>query len=154
MSRRWKGPVIKVSNPRFEPGSPEHEKYKEKQRNYYYATADEQRNRARERAHQKRRINQQYVVNYLVSKSCEHCGVSDTRVLSFDHRHDENKFANIADLVSRGAPLNRLIEEIKKCDVLCHNCHMIKTFEHIGGTYHTRVKPCSEEEFQKMIEGL
>ncbi len=154
MSRRWKGPVIKVTNPRFEDGTPEHEEYKEKQKMYYYATADVQRSKARDRAHKKRSLNQQYVVNYLRDKSCSKCGISDKRVLAFDHRDDEHKYANISDLVSRGSPLEKLIKEIEKCDIVCHNCHMIRTFEQIGGTYHSKIKPCTEAEFKKMIEEM
>lgn len=147
MSRRWKGPVLLVTNPRFEPGSPEHEQYKEKQRKYYYDTADEQRSRARKRVQRKRERNQQWIINRIAGESCSDCGQSDTRVLAFDHVGEELKFANISDLVSRGAPLQKLIEEVKKCRLLCHNCHMLKTFEHMGGTYHSKLRPCSEQEF-------
>lgn len=154
MSRRWKGTIVKVTNPRFEEGSTKHLEYKEKQKRYYYDTIDIQRNRARERAAKKRKINQQYVVNYLHGKNCADCGVSDTRILAFDHMEGHEKHANISDLVSRGSSLQKLIDEIPKCRILCHNCHMIRTFEQMGGTYHSKVKPCTEEEFQKMIEGM
>lgn len=149
MSRRWKGEVVKVSNPRFEPGSPEHELYKAQQKRYYTNTADEQRARARARVARKRERNQQWVVNYLHGKSCESCGVTDTRVLAFDHLNGVNKFANIADLVSRGLALQKLKDEVAKCRILCHNCHMLHTFEQMGGTYHTKLQPCSEEEFNE-----
>lgn len=152
MSRRWKGIVTKVTNSRFIEGSPEHMKYKDKQKKYYYETIDAQRGKARERAAKKRRINQQYIVNYMQGKSCVDCGTTDIRVLAFDHMNDHQKYANISDLVSRGAPLQKLIDEVPKCRILCHNCHMIRTFEQIGGTYHSKVKPCTEREFQKMIE--
>lgn len=147
MSRRWKGPVTVVTNPRFEQGSPEHEEYKEKQRKYYYDTVDVQRSRAKERMRRKRERNQQWVVNQVAGKACECCGTSDTRVLAFDHIDGSEKHGNIADMVSRGAPLNKLIEETMKCRLLCHNCHMLRTFEHMGGTYHSRVHPCTAEEF-------
>ncbi len=149
MSRRWKGEVIKVSNPRFEHGSAEHELYKEQQKRYYADTADEQRARARNRVARKRERNQQWVVNFLHGKVCEHCGLSDTRVLAFDHLDGFEKFANIADLVSRGLALQKLKDEVTKCRVLCHNCHMLHTFEQMGGTYHTKIKPCTDAEFEE-----
>jgi len=147
MGRRWKGPVIKVTNPRFEPGSPEHELYKERQRNYYYGSVDVQRSRARDRMRRKRERNQQWLVNKMVGAKCQDCGFDDTRVLAFDHLDDFEKHANIADMVSRGVSLDKLIEEVKKCRILCHNCHMLRTFARMGGTYHNKISPCSDEEF-------
>jgi len=154
MTRRWKGDVIKVSNPRFEEGSPEHTLYKERQKQYYQNTADIQRSRARERVARKRERNQQWVVNFLHGKVCECCGISDTRVLAFDHLEREDKFSNIADLVSRGLALQKLIDEVAKCRILCHNCHMLHTFSQIGGTYHSKLKPCSEDEFNERYAGF
>jgi hypothetical protein len=148
MSRRWKGPVAIVSNPRFTPGSPEHDLYKDKQRKYYYDNADVQRGKAAERMRRRRERNQQWVLNYMSGKSCEMCGVSDSRVLTFDHRDDTDKYANVSNMVTRGLPWGKLVEEVAKCRILCHNCHMIRTFEHMGGTYHSRMTPCTDVEFR------
>jgi len=146
--------VVKVTNAKFVPGSPEHEEYKEKQLKYYYDTVDIQRSRARERMRLKRQRNQQWMVNMMVDKSCESCGTKDTRVLACDHIDGHQKHANIADLVSRGASLDKLIEEVKKCRILCHNCHMLRTFEGVGGTYHSRMRPCTEEEFMERYKSV
>lgn len=153
-SRRWKGLVIEVTNPRFEPGSPEHELYKEKQRKYYYDNIDEHRSKARDRMRRRRERNQQWVVNRMVGEKCLDCSEEDTRVLAFDHLDDTEKHANIADMVSRGAPLDKLIEEVKKCRILCHNCHMLRTFSQMGGTYHNKISPCSDEEFQQRYKDI
>lgn len=49
-------------------------------------------------------------------------------VMSFDHR--ENKKFNVAQAVRRTS-LPKLLEEIKKCDVVCMNCHQIRTFKRL-----------------------
>ena len=54
---------------------------------------------------------------------CMDCGTKDMRVLEFDHRGD--KVANIASMV--GWSTKRLTDEIAKCDVVCANCHKIRT---------------------------
>ena len=154
MSRRWSGEVIKVSNPRFVEGSREHDDYKTRQKGYYYATADEQRKRARERVSRNRERNQQWIINFLNYKMSVKCGVSDSRVLAFDHVDGHDKFANVSDLVSRGAALQKLKDEVKKCRVLCHNCHMLHTFEQMGGSYHIKMQPCSDEEFNIKYKGF
>ena len=66
---------------------------------------------------------------YMSTKRCMSCGISDIRVLEFDHRSDK-KF-NISDKVG-SMNFEKLVEEIEKCDILCANCHRIKTSKQLG----------------------
>lgn len=139
-SKRWKGPVPERKNTRYGPEDKEkHEMKKSKQREWYRKNAKRLREKANERAAAKRLRNQKWMVEYMKGKSCP-CGVDDPRVLTFNHLEPENKFANIADLVSRGAKLEHIIAEIEKCEILCHNCHMLITLEALGGSYHDKLK--------------
>jgi transposase-like protein len=61
---------------------------------------------------------------WLKTKSCVDCSNSDFRVLEFDHRQDK-KF-NISDKVG-ALTMDALMEEINKCDIVCANCHRIRT---------------------------
>lgn len=70
----------------------------------------------------------------LIEKSkevpCADCGKKfPFYVMDFDHRNPDTKSANVSSLVSRGASLARIQEEIDKCDVVCANCHRIRTWE-------------------------
>lgn len=61
------------------------------------------------------------------SVPCLDCGVSyPYYVMDFDHRDPQTKVANVSTLVIKG---NRqmLLEEIAKCDVVCANCHRVRT---------------------------
>ena len=49
-------------------------------------------------------------------------------VMDFDHLDASLKVANVAYLVKQGHSA-QLLEEIKKCDVVCANCHRIRTHE-------------------------
>ncbi len=73
-----------------------------------------------------------YMIEYLKSHPCVDCGISDIRVLQFDHREPVGTGAKRVSnyLSSYGA----LVKEIEKCDVRCANCHMIRTFEQMGWT--------------------
>lgn len=52
---------------------------------------------------------------------CIKCGYNKSlRALSFHHRDPKNKLLGISTNIA----LNKLIEEAKKCDLLCANCHM------------------------------
>jgi hypothetical protein len=56
---------------------------------------------------------------------CLDCGTTDTRVLEFDHVRGEKLF-NIGG-IRKG--MKALEEEIAKCDVVCANCHRIRTYD-------------------------
>ena len=59
-----------------------------------------------------------YVRDYKLSKGCEICGYNKCEdALEFHHNGD--KEFNISDSKS----LKRVKEEIKKCILLCSNCH-------------------------------
>lgn len=55
---------------------------------------------------------------------CSMCGYNkSTRVLSFHHRNPETKKFGLSLNNLWGKPMDILIEEAEKCDVLCMNCH-------------------------------
>ncbi len=63
---------------------------------------------------------------YKQELSCQDCGIGDWRVLEFDHLGD--KVGNVSDLAYKWS-WSRLREEIEKCEVVCANCHRIRTHE-------------------------
>lgn len=57
--------------------------------------------------------------------ACVDCGEADRRVLQFDHRSD--KVANVSWFLNRN--WEKALAEADKCDLVCANCHAIRTFE-------------------------
>lgn len=58
---------------------------------------------------------------------CADCGWSGwARGLDWDHARGQ-KLHNIATLINFGCPVEELITEIGKCDVVCANCHRLRT---------------------------
>jgi hypothetical protein len=47
-------------------------------------------------------------------------------VMDFDHLN--NKVANVTDMISNVVTKQKLMEEIAKCELVCANCHRIRTF--------------------------
>ena len=72
--------------------------------------------------------NSQYVYNYLKSNPCVTCGETRIPCLQFDHLDGSAKEANVAQM-TRSNSLEKIIAEIAKCQVLCANCHAMKTAE-------------------------
>lgn len=62
------------------------------------------------------------------SNPCIDCKqVYPSKVMDMHHRDGEEKEALISQLV-RKTTLPRLIRELEKCDLLCANCHRLRTF--------------------------
>lgn len=63
------------------------------------------------------------------SNGCADCGEDNPIVLDFDHLHD--KKYNISRMVHEGFSWKAIQKEIDKCDVVCANCHRIRTYERL-----------------------
>ena len=59
---------------------------------------------------------------------CTKCGFSHISALDFHHEDPSTKDGNIHHYVSSGQ-FKKVYEEIKKCIVLCANCHRIYHYE-------------------------
>lgn len=68
--------------------------------------------------------NRKVIVEALLS-GCVDCGIKDIRVLEFDHL--EHKYKGVAQM--RDHSLEKVKKEISKCEVVCANCHNIRTGE-------------------------
>lgn len=65
------------------------------------------------------------------SDGCVDCGMTDIRVLEFDHVRDEKKMG-VMQMVASMHAWESILEEIKKCEIRCRNCHSIATYERLG----------------------
>ena len=59
---------------------------------------------------------------YKKRKGCRICGERDADKLTFHHRDPGRKLEKIGRLISKGR-YRALVEEIRKCEILCGNCH-------------------------------
>lgn len=68
-----------------------------------------------------------WIGKYKLSKGCEVCGYNkNSSALDFDHLIPEDKKFNLST-GSMLLSLKRIIQEIRKCRILCANCHRIHT---------------------------
>lgn len=67
-------------------------------------------------------------INKLKNKPCMDCGVKyPSFVMEFDHRDPSTKYAEVGNLASSHWSIKRIDLEIAKCDLVCANCHRIRT---------------------------
>lgn len=95
-----------------------------------YATTD-MRLRLRERNKERHRRAMEALLDYLSDKQCVDCGCDDPQVLEFDHLRD--KRADVSVMVGAGLAWRTILEEIGKCEVVCANCHRVRTLARVGG---------------------
>lgn len=96
----------------------------------------------RKTAKQIRDFRHECVDIYKMSRGCDNCGYSrHPSSLCFDHLPDQEKSpitkngkndtwigGGMYNLYKSSYTIDHLISEIKKCRLLCHNCHMEHTY--------------------------
>jgi len=72
------------------------------------------------------------VLKEAKNKSCMDCGVQyPYYVMDLDHRDPTQKTKAVSQMLRR-CGLETLKKEIAKCDLVCANCHRIRTFNNRG----------------------
>lgn len=85
------------------------------------------RRRAKKRRDELRAEFHTNMRTFMTGKACSDCGESDIRVLELDHLDPNNKTFNISQAVRLGFNWSAVELEIKKCQILCANCHKRRT---------------------------
>lgn len=84
-----------------------------------------------------------WLQKYKVAKGCEECGYNKCpTALHFDHRAPGSKHSltkaglrktsvggGMANLMRASIPREVLMAEVRKCGILCANCHSEKTWQ-------------------------
>ena len=66
-------------------------------------------------------------ITYLRGAPCMDCLKSyPYYVMEFDHRGEAKKFKSVTSMVSNS--WKQILAEIDKCDVVCANCHAVRTY--------------------------
>lgn len=75
----------------------------------------------------RRRELTQWLWDLKAETGCVDCGNKDFRVLDFDHIGP--KTITPTKMLQKGWGKERMLEEIKHCEIRCANCHRIVTHE-------------------------
>lgn len=96
---------------------------KEKQQKYWRDWYYKNKQKKFESQNRRRRELRKFIDDLKAVSKCVRCGESHPACLEFHHKKGFSKKANIGDIYNTGWGLNRLKEELAKCEVLCSNCH-------------------------------
>ena len=70
-----------------------------------------------------------YILDYKKRSECLDCGLRGAEypeVLDFDHINNDKEF-NISEFRHHTSGFNKVKKEIGKCEIVCANCHRIRT---------------------------
>jgi hypothetical protein len=66
----------------------------------------------------------------IKNSSCVDCGnIYSPCAMDFDHKDPKEKVSNVSILVGQLIAWDRVQAEIKKCDLVCANCHRLRTYK-------------------------
>ena len=86
-----------------------------------YKMTDKQKDYQRRWVAEKRK---KVLLSIFEGKACERCGFDDIRALEFHHKDRSKRSFTITSQVT--IKLERLMNEIDKCEIICANCHSIE----------------------------
>ena len=70
--------------------------------------------------------------SFKFSNSCNVCGEDTPVCLEFNHINREDKKYQISSMCKMGVSQEQFIKEVQKCEILCCNCHRIRTAKQLG----------------------
>lgn len=90
---------------------------------------------------QKRRTERRAFIFERLGGECANCGSKDR--LEVDHIDPTIKKWDVARAQFLDGPLDRILEEIAKCQLLCHDCHVAKSKKNrdFGGGHNKVIDP-------------
>lgn len=77
---------------------------------------------------ERRRVGRQDIFTIKDGSRCLDCGEAKSSV-AMDFDHVGEKTENVSRLVNNGVTLDRLRKEIAQCELVCANCHQIRTHQ-------------------------
>jgi hypothetical protein len=95
-----------------------------KWRNWYHKTTPEKRKKYSTRRAERREKALKAIHDYKLTLHCSQCPENHPACLEFHHdgENGEKEF-DIGNAANLGYSIKKIFEEIKKCIVLCANCH-------------------------------
>lgn len=96
--------------------------------------------------------------NYKLRIGCKDCGYKENAwALEFDHKDGEDKRNTVASLMY--GSWENILKEIKKCEVVCANCHAIRTFKRkfkgrLSQLVEETVLETAQSEFESLVAYL
>lgn len=110
---------------------------------HYEANKEKVKAKTAARNARQRVLLRETVMQFKQGKPCMDCGGTfHPAAMEFDHGVSEKLF-NVGDATRVAMSVTRLVTEMKKCELVCANCHRVRTFGmHIPNGVIGSATPC------------
>ena len=99
---------------------------------YYSENIEKQKKITINRSKLQKQFNRERLYEYYLEHPCVDCGEADPIVLESDHIDRKTKKSKIAKMVSSGLTWETILDELKKCETRCANCHRKRTAKQLN----------------------
>lgn len=97
-------------------------------RTYSPETMQKRREYSRARSARVKAQRKRWLDKYKLAKGCSHCGYKEhPSALVWDHIEPLQDWTAYRIASMYTMKLTRLMDEVRKCQILCSNCHAIRT---------------------------
>ncbi len=110
----------------------------ERSRKYYRDNCEHHKQVIKAKKKRLNNLNKIKMLELLKNSKCKDCGNDDERVLEFDHLPQYKKEYGISTLLQYVHSWETIEKEISKCEIVCANCHRIRTIERSEKNYRKR----------------
>lgn len=108
---------------------------RERSKRYYKENSEVHKVNVQKRNLKQKKVIYDFLLSHFAKNPCKDCGNDDVRVLEFDHLPEHKKEFDISLGLKNNYSKARMQGEIDKCDVVCANCHKIRTVERTKNHY-------------------
>lgn len=116
------------------------EKEKEWRKKWWSSLSEKRKEEKQKKANHRNRLLKQFLADYKLNQKCKDCGYSKHHsALEFIHIKGKKSFN-----ISFAKSISQAKKEIEKCEVICSNCHRVRTYN--------RIYPCKPDIFEMMYE--
>ena len=94
-----------------------------------YHVGSGQKQKTKDRTNRNRTLQKRKLWKYKEKLGCQDCGEKYPHwMLDFDHKPEYTKLDSPTQIIHKYSAA-RAFEELNKCDVVCPNCHRIRTYK-------------------------
>jgi len=116
------------------------EKGREWRRKWWASLSPERKKEKQIKANKRAEKTRKFIANYKMEKGCADCGYNKHHsALEFDHINGDKQIN-----VCFSKSIAQAKKEIEKCEVVCANCHRIRSYK--------RLYPCKPDIFEQTYE--
>lgn len=98
-------------------------------KNYYRQNQKHQIKQIKTRKKKYKEVLFDNLWDLFCKSGCAKCGIKNPVVLEFDHIERASKKENISKMLQKVNTWEGIKKELDKCQILCSNCHKMKTHE-------------------------